>query len=100
MFGLFEKKSLLEEDAVSWMFDCYAWALRNLDASVFYSQTKLIYPNNDFFPGEEATPEAKSQLILSQVATHAKMQHWPIRLVDEGTYLDSSFVKTAPSKNI
>lgn len=96
MFGLFDKKSLLDEDVILWMFDCYAWMLRNLNASVFYNQTRLVCPNNDFFPGEENTPEAKSQLILRQVAEHAGMQHWPVSLVDEDTYLASSFVSAAP----
>lgn len=96
MFGMFDKKTLLDEDAVQWMFDCYAWALRNTDPSVFFNQTQLVYPNNDFFPGEGDSPESKSKLILQQVAKHAGMEHWPIRLVDEDTYLDSSFANNAP----
>ena len=96
MFGMFDKKTLLDESAVLWMFDCYSWALSNLNASVFFNQTRLIYPDNQFFPGEESSPEAKSQLILNQVTEHAGMRHWPVRLVDEDTYLDSSFASTAP----
>jgi len=96
MFSLFEKKQILDEDSVQWMLDCYEWALRNLDASVFYNETRLVYPNNDFFPGEENSPAAKSQLILEQVKKHAQMDQWPVRLVDEDTYLDSSFVASAP----
>lgn len=96
MFKLFEKKPILDEDAIQWMFDCFDWALKNLGSDVFYNQTKLIYPNNDYFPGQENSPEAKSQLILDQVKKHAAMDHWPVSLVDEDTYLESSFARSAP----
>lgn len=96
MFGLFDNKSVLDEDAVRWMFDCYAWALRNTGADYFYEQTRLVLPTNEFFPGEAASPESKAQLILEQVSHHAGVAHWPVKLVDEDTYLDSSFVKSAP----
>lgn len=96
MFGIFNKKPPLDEDAISWMFDCYEWALHNLGGDVFFEKTHLVCPDNHFFPGEESSPEAKSQLILDQVKKHASMEQWPVRLVDEGTYLESSFVQSAP----
>lgn len=96
MFKLFNRKTILDEDIVLWIFDCYEWALRNLDASVFFNQTRLVYPDNRYFPGEESTPEAKSELILDQVKKHAIMEGWPLRLVDEDTYLNSSFDQAVP----
>ena len=90
MFKLFKKKPVLDEAAIQWMFDCYEWAFRNLDAKLFFETTSLIFPNNDFFPGQENSPEAKSKLILDQVKQHAGMENWPVRLVDEDTYLEST----------
>jgi hypothetical protein len=100
MFKLFDKKPVLDETAIQWMFDCYEWAFRNLDAKLFFESTTLVYPNNDYFPGQENSPEAKSNLILDQVRQHAGMKNWPVRLVDEDTYLASSFVNTAPKLTI
>ena len=96
MFKLFDKKPILDETAIQWMFDCYEWAFRNLDPAVFFKQTSLVYPNNEYFPGQGNSPEEKSQLILEQVKQHAGMNHWPVRLVNEETYLDSSFASSAP----
>lgn len=96
MFGVFDKKPILDETAVQWMFDCYEWAFRNLDAKVFYNETSLILPNNEYFPGQGNSPLDKSELILSQVMQHAGMRHWPVTLVDEETYTESSFVSQAP----
>lgn len=96
MIKLFEKKPVLDEATVQWMIDCYAWSLRNLDAAIFFNETKLVFPNNDYFPGQENTPEAKSQLILEQVKKHANMERWPVSIVDENTYLESSYASNSP----
>jgi hypothetical protein len=96
MIKLFEKKPILDESTIQWMMDCYAWSFRNLGAPIFFNETRLVFPNNDYFPGQEDTPEAKSQLILEQVKKHAAMERWPVSMVDEDTYLESSYVANAP----
>ena len=83
MFGLFQHKSLLDEESVQWMFDCFDWALRNFDARVFYDETVLVKPTNDFFPGQETTAHGKAELILQQVKQFAGMKNWPLKLVEE-----------------
>lgn len=96
MIKLFDKKPILDEAVIAWMFDAYGWSLRHFDAKVFFNETRLVYPNNDFFPGEENTPEEKSRLILDQVKKHASMERWPVQIVDEDRYLESSYVNQPP----
>jgi len=83
VFGFFEKKQLLEEDNIIWMFDTYAWALRNFNANVFFNETILVTPSNKHFPGEENTAEGMANIIFEQVKRYAGMTHWPTRLVND-----------------
>jgi hypothetical protein len=87
VFGFLQSKPVLDEESISWMFDCYAWALANFDARVFKEETVLVTPTNEHFPGQESLPEAKAKLILEQVKRHAGMAHWPLVLVDEENHV-------------
>lgn len=81
MFGLFDKKPVLDEEAVQWLFAAYAWSLRNFDADVFFNETVLVIPSNEYFPGRETSVEGMARLIFEQVRQYAGVQHWPCRLV-------------------
>lgn len=82
MFGWLRCKPVLDEPSVQWLFDVYAWALRHLDAGVFYGHTQLIVPDGRFFPGQADSPQAMAELILGHVGRHAAMGHWPCRVLD------------------
>jgi len=86
MFGFFQNKPLLDEESIQWMFDCFAWALRNFDAKVFFTETTLVTPTNDCFPGEEDSELVKANLILQQVKRHAGMANWPVYLAGQQDY--------------
>jgi hypothetical protein len=79
---LFKKKPLLDEESVQWLFDTYAWALRNFDASVFRDHSVLVQPNDRFFPGRVDSVEGMAELICNKVKEYAGMAHWPTRLLD------------------
>ena len=83
MFGIFEKKQLLEEDNIVWMFDTFSWALKHFDSDVFYNETILVTPSNKHFPGEENTAYGMADIIFNQVKMHAGMAHWPTRLMND-----------------
>ena len=83
MFSLFTSKPLLDEASRQWLFDTYDWALRNFDAELFYSHTRLILPTNEYFPGQADSPAAMANLILDQVKVYAGTRHWPTRVVDQ-----------------
>lgn len=87
MFGFIKTKPLLEEDATHWLFDAFAWSLRNFDADVFYRETVLVNPTNQHFPGRESNAHGMAKLIFEQVKSYAGMVHWPCRLVDNNDAL-------------
>ena len=82
MFGLLQKRQLLDDNSVQWLFESFAWALRNFDAEVFYNETILVIPSNEFFPGRENSVHGMASLIFEQVKGYAGMKHWPALLLD------------------
>lgn len=87
VFGLLDRGPLLDEAYAGWMFDVYAWALRNFDAQMFRDETILVTPSNDHFPGKASSPEEMANLIFDRVVTYAGMAHWPLKLLPPETCL-------------
>jgi len=85
MFGLFEKKPLLDEETVEWLFDSFGWALENFDGDLFYEHTVLVLPTNQFFPGRVQSEQGMASLILDQVKSYAFIAHWPTQAIDQGS---------------
>ncbi|WP_144394141.1 hypothetical protein [Pleionea sediminis] len=86
MFHLFGRnKQLLDEESIEWIFDTFAWAIEHLDKDVFDNETRLILPNNDYFPGAQNSADGMADLILKQVKTYAGMSHWPTQLLNVET---------------
>ena len=79
---LLKPKACLDEESTLWLFDTFAWALRNLDARVFYDETILVTPSNQHFPGTENSVHGMANLIFSQVKEHAGLNHWPTKLIN------------------
>lgn len=89
--SLFHRTPVLDPAYAGWIFDVYAWALRNFDAVMFRDETVLVTPTNQHFPGRADNPDAMAQLIFDQVVGYAGLQHWPLRLLPPGTcQLDSA----------
>jgi len=83
VFGLFGKQDLVDAEETRWLFDTFGWSLRNFDGEVFYRETRLIVPSNEYFPGRETSVEGMARLIFDHVKHYAGMQHWPFRLGDQ-----------------
>ncbi len=79
-FDLFKSRPVLDEDSVQWLFKLYEWALSNFDADIFFNQTKLVVPSNQYFPGEANSNAEMAQLIFDKVREYAAVKHWPYRL--------------------
>ena len=77
---LLKPKAVLDEATTLWLFDTFSWALRNLDARVFYDETILVIPSNQYFPGREDSAHGMANLIFSQVKEYAGLKHWPTKL--------------------
>jgi len=85
MFGLFEDRALLEESSSQWLFDAFAWSLDNFDAYLFYNNTVLVLPTNQFFPGRADSVNGIANLIFDQVKSYAGISHWPTRIADQSS---------------
>jgi hypothetical protein len=82
-FGFNKQQALLEEESVLWMFDVFDWALRNIGSQKFQHEIKLIFPNNEYFPGRVESAEGMAALIFSQVKQYAGIASLPCELVNE-----------------
>ena len=83
VFGLFKKQPILDEEIILWLFDTYEWALNNFDAGVFFNESILVKPTNEYFAGEENSAGGMANLIFGRVKEYAGVSHWPCQLVDE-----------------
>ncbi len=83
MFNFFNQKPLLETESTQWIYDAFAWALKNFNADFFYDQTVLVIPNNQFFPGRVNSEQGMAQLIFDNVKHYAGISHWPTRVLDQ-----------------
>lgn len=81
VFGFLGKQDLVDKDTARWLFETFAWSLSNFDAEVFYRETRLVVPSNEYFPGRENSVEGMARLIFEHVTRYAGMQHWPFRLM-------------------
>lgn len=83
IFDFLKTTPVLDEESVEWQFAVYEWALRNFDADIFFQQSVLVEPSNQFFPGHADNIEEMAQLIFDKVREYAALQHWPCRLTAE-----------------
>ncbi len=83
MFGFMRQAALLDSESVDWMLDVFDWALANFNAQKLQTETRLIYPNNDYFPGKESSVEGMAALIFTQVKTYAGIAALPCDLQNE-----------------
>lgn len=81
LFGFLNRRPLLDETYAGWMFDVYAWALRNFDPVMFRNESVLVTPSNRHFPGTANSPDEMAHLIFDRVVAYAGMAHWPLKLL-------------------
>jgi hypothetical protein len=85
MLNFLEKKPLLEDASSRWIFNAFAWALEQFDAELFYSDTTLVLPNNEYFPGRADSVDGMAGLIFDQVKRYAGISHWPTQIADQNS---------------
>ena len=81
MFSLFRRKPLLDEGSTEWIWESFAWALRNFDRDLFYSHTVLVTPSKAHFPDQADDGATLAQLILDRIKGYMGLERWPTRLV-------------------
>lgn len=85
MFASLQKRELLDEGSRQWLYETFAWALRNFDAGIFRDQTILVVPSNEHFPGRQNSVHGMAELIFEQVRAYAGVSHWPTLLLDHNS---------------
>jgi hypothetical protein len=84
---LFRSAPPLDQDSIHWLFDAFAWSLRNLDARVFFEESILVTPTNEHFPGRGSSLHEMAELMFNATAAYAGMGHWPLRLIQANACL-------------
>ncbi len=72
---------VLDEDSVIWLFDVFEWSLQQFDTDTFFSKSRLILPNNQFFPGRETSLEGMAQMIFNQVQDYTNLKKWKFQII-------------------
>ncbi len=86
VFGFLKSSPFLETEPTQWLFDAYAWSLRNFNAHVFFNDTILVVPSNAYFPGREDSIPGMANLIFNKAKEYAGLNHWPCVLVDPDAF--------------
>jgi hypothetical protein len=79
-FNFLKPSVVLDEESIQWQFELYTWALKNFDAPIFFNQSVLVEPSNQFFSGHAESNEQMAQLIFDKVREYAALRHWPCHL--------------------
>ncbi len=82
-FGIFNKQPVVDPSSSGWIFEAYGWALQNFDADLFYSDTVLVRPTNEFFPGTVNSIQGMAESIFERVKVYAGISHWPTLVQDQ-----------------
>ena len=83
VFGLFNKQPVIDASSSEWIFDAYGWALENFDAELFYTDTVLVRPTNEFFPDTVSSVHGMAESIFERVKVYAGISHWPPLVQDQ-----------------
>ncbi len=83
VFGLFNKQPVIDPSSSEWIFAAYGWALQNFDADLFYSDTVLVCPTNEFFPDTVSSVHGMAESIFDRVKLYAGISHWPTLVQDQ-----------------
>lgn len=81
LLGLLDRRPLLGDADAHWMFDVYAWALRNFDPVMFREETVLVTPSNHHFPDKADSADEMAHQIFARVVAYAGMKHWSLTLL-------------------
>lgn len=83
VFGLLNKQPVIDPSSSEWIFNAYGWAMQNFDADLFYSDTVLVCPTNEFFPDKVNSVHGMAEYIFDRVKVYAGISHWPTLVQDQ-----------------
>jgi hypothetical protein len=80
MFGPFTRKPVIETEVSTWIFQAFAWALRNFGSDVFYHNIQLVTPTSRHFPERANSAESLVESTFLRVRKYANLENWPCRI--------------------
>lgn len=83
VFGLLNKQPVIDPPTSEWIFEAFDWALQNFDADLFHTDTVLVRPTNEFFPGKVNSVQGMAEIIFERVKVYAGVAHWPTLVQDQ-----------------
>jgi hypothetical protein len=83
LLGFLNRQPVIDHASSEWIFGAYGWALQNFDAGLFYSDTILVRPTNEYFPGEANSVHGMAEMIFDRVKAYAGISHWPTLVQDQ-----------------
>ena len=83
VLNIFSKQPVIDPSSSEWVFEAYGWALQNFDAELFYSDTVLVRPTNEYFPGTVNSVHGMAETIFDRVKIYAGISHWPTLVQDQ-----------------
>ncbi|REL28922.1 hypothetical protein DXX93_12680 [Thalassotalea euphylliae] len=86
MLSLFQSKPLLDESTTHWIIDSYQWALTHFDAQEFKTNSQLVLPTSEFYPGRVSSVEEMAASVFEKTLAYAGMKNWPIKLISPAAY--------------
>lgn len=83
VFRFFDKQPVVDSASSEWIFEAFSWALQNFDAGLFFSDTVLVRPTNEYFPGKVSSVHDMAENIFDRVKFYAGITHWPTLVQDQ-----------------
>ena len=83
VFGILDKQPAIDRSSSEWVYNAYGWALQNFDGELFYSNTVLVRPTNEYFPGRADSVQGMAEIIFDRVKVYAGISHWPTLVQDQ-----------------
>jgi hypothetical protein len=80
---LFSPKPLLSEIERVWIYDTFAWALKNFGTDFFYEATTLVTPTTNYFPDKFDSLEELAECTFDRVKQLAGIKDWPCILMGQ-----------------
>ncbi|MCV6605499.1 MAG: hypothetical protein OIF34_09345, partial [Porticoccaceae bacterium] len=86
MLSLLKPRPVIDDPSVSWMLECFQWAIEQYDRKAF-QHCQLVLPSNDFFPDRVNSVHGMAQAVFNRVTHYAGLSHWPFTLVSPDNFI-------------
>jgi hypothetical protein len=80
---MFRSRPPIEDHVIDWIFETYAWLLREFGGMDELRSTRLVLPTSEFYPIEGLEGRDLAEELFLRTKEYARMLDWPCRLVEQ-----------------